>query len=148
MKRKLSLRDLMVFWERSWFNLIHDCSLSPTLIPTSIFLFLKKRFTYFVFGCAGCLLLRGLFSSCEQGPLCSCGAFSELLFAVASLMGTGSRHLGFRSCSAWPQWLQFLGSKSTGSKIVVQGLSCSITRRTWTRDQTCASCIGKWTLYH
>ena len=43
---------------------------------------------------------------------------------------------------------EFLGSKITGSYVVVQGLSCYIARRTWTRDQTCASCIGKWTLYH
>ena len=71
-----------------------------------------------------------------------------LLIAVASLVSTGSRHLGFRDCSAWLQWLQFLGSESTGSKVVVQGLSCYIARRTWTRDQTCASCIAKWTLYH
>ena len=56
---------------------------------------------FFIFGCAGSSLLLGLFSSCSpRAPLCG----------ASLLWGTGSRLMGFRSCSS-----------GVGSR----GLSCS-----------------------
>ena len=54
----------------------------------------------FTFGCAGSSLLHGPFSSCGKQSY-SLGAVHGLLIAVASLLvGTGSRLMGFNSCSS------------------------------------------------
>ena len=66
--------------------------------------FLKFKFYFFIFGCAGSSLLHRLFSSSgEWGLLSSCGA-------LASHCG------GFSCCRAWT-----LGH--SGSVVVVHGLS-------------------------
>ena len=51
-------------------------------------------------GCAGSLMLRGLFFSCsEQGKLASCSG-QGLLTVVATLCGMGSRVCGISSCGS------------------------------------------------
>ena len=55
---------------------------------------LKYKTIYFCFGCAGCTLLPGVFSSCSEG--------SYSLVAWASHCGGCSLgHPGFRSCGSW-----------------------------------------------
>ena len=65
------------------------------------FSFFKILFIYFIFGCSGSLLLRGLFSSCgEQGLPCLVG--HGLLISVASrVQSMGSREQGFSICGSW-----------------------------------------------
>ena len=69
--------------------------------PTS--LLKKKKKNLFIFGCAGSLLLRGLFSSGDSALV---GVLRFL-----SLWSTGSRHAGFSNCSTWAQQLQLPGSR-------------------------------------
>ena len=84
----------------------------------------------FSFGCAGSLLLPGLFfSSDEWGLLSSCSAQAS---------HWGERALGcvgFSSCSSWAQQLQ-----PTGLVALWQEVSF------WIRDQTRAPCIGRQNL--
>ena len=91
----------------------------------------------FVFGCAGSLLLRGLFSSCgKEGLLSSCGDW----FSHCS---------GFSCCRA--QSVGCAGSvvaaprpSSTGSVAVAHGLAAAWhVGSSWSRDQTHVSCIGR-----
>ena len=92
----------------------------------------------FSFGCAGSSLLHGLFSSCRGGggPLCGCGA-------------QASHCSGFSRCRAWPLGSVGFRLYSTGSIIVVHGLTGSLTvRSSQIRDQTRVSWIGWWILYH
>ena len=73
-------------------------------------------FIYFVFGCAGSLLLCGLFSSCgEQGLLFIVA--HRLLIAVASLVLL--QNMGFRARR--PQFLRHVSLV-----VVAHGLSCSV----------------------
>ena len=65
------------------------------------------------------------------------------------LQSTGSRCVGFSSCSTWAQqlWLP-------GSRVQVQQLWCTGSVAPWhvgssrTRARTCVPCIGRWTLNH
>ena len=81
--------------------------LSPTTAPVYqavtrqfLYIFLKNLFS-FIFGCAGCLLLRGLFSNCGNGGS-SLVAVLQLLNVVASLV------VDQRTC--WFLQLQRMGS--------------------------------------
>ena len=50
---------------------------------------------------------------------------------------------------AWPSAVVAPGLQSTGSAVMVHGLSCSMAQgSSWIRDQTCVSCTGRWLLYH
>ena len=62
--------------------------------------FKKKKCMYlFVYGCAGSLLLCGLFSGAANG---GSSLVAGLLTAVASLLG----HAGFRACRMWARKLR------------------------------------------
>ena len=55
----------------------------------------------FIFGCAGSLLLCGLFSSwVEQGLLSSCGALTSGCDGVSCCRACALGHAGFSSCGA------------------------------------------------
>ena len=100
-----------------------------------------------------------LFSSCgEPGLLPSCISQGFSLRWLLLLLSTGSRALGL-------QWFRRVGSavaapsSSTGSIVVVNGLSCPVSRgmglaslchveSSWTRDRTRVPCIGRWILNH
>ena len=76
------------------------------------------KFYLFIFGCAGFLLLCGLFSSCEQGLLSNCSAWASYCS-------------GFYCCGAWA--LECAGFSSCNSQAlehrlnsVAHGLSCSM----------------------
>ena len=76
---------------------------------------------WLLFGCAGSLLLHGVFSSCNKQGLfsvCSAWAFNCRGFSLQSM---GSRHVN--SVVVAP------GIQSTGSVVLAQGLSCL--RSTW-----------------
>ena len=64
-----------------------------------------------------------------------CTSFS-LLWPVL-LWSTGSRCVGFSSCSTWAQWLWLTGL------VALRNMGSS-----WTRDQTHVPCIGRWILNH
>ena len=70
-------------------------------------------------------------------------AVHRLLIAVASLVA--ERRLWGEQASA----VVVLGLSSTGSVVMVRGLSCSMACGIFqTRDQTHVSCTGRWILYH
>ena len=107
----------MTIFSFSW-----SCTLShPPQVPF-LPLVLHVRFvSFFLFSCAGSLLLQGLLSSCrEQGLLCI--SVPGFPIAVASLvveLSTRVSHrCGFSGCDSWPL-------QSTGSVVVLNGLSCS-----------------------
>ena len=96
---------------------------------------------FFFFGCAGSLLLQGLFSSCgKQGLLPSCSVWA-------------SHYSGFSCCR-----VQSLGQRA--SVVVVRELEStgSLWRKglvapghmgsSQTRDRIRVSCIGRQLLYH
>ena len=58
----------------------------------------------FIFGCAGSLLLHGLFFSCSEWRLLS--SFGEQVSHRDGFSYSGAqvlRHMGFSSCSSWAQ---------------------------------------------
>ena len=70
---------------------------------------LKNNFTYFIFGCAGSSLLRGLFSSCwKQELLSSCGMHASHCSGLSCCGARALGLLGFSSCGS-RAWL-FLGT--------------------------------------
>ena len=61
--------------------------------PRSRLLFFKK----FIFGCARCSLLHGLFSSCSKGMPSSCGAQASHFSSFSWSMGSGHGLSSFSS---------------------------------------------------
>ena len=111
-----------------------DCSPHGSMPPYHSF--------FSFFGCAGSLLLRGLFSSCGKwGLLFSCSA-------------QASHCSGFSCCRAWALRARASvgvapGLWSTGSVVWHTGLvapRCVGSSRT--RNGIRVSCIGRWILYH
>ena len=80
-------------------NIVKSLHLGNSGNVCTIRVYIKKEFNVFIFGCAGSLLLVGLFSSfSEWGLLCSCGATSLWCFSC----GTQARgHVGVSSCGPW-----------------------------------------------
>ena len=115
-----------------------------------IYIFFFK-INLFIFDWAGSSLLPGLFSGCRKQVLvCSCGVWASYGsglsccerglqgtcisgIALSGLISCGSQALEPRlnSCGPWVQWLRVwnLGSSQT-------------------RDWTCVSCNGRWTVYY
>ena len=103
---------------------------------------------YFIFGCAGSLLL------CEFSLFSASWGYSvvlvhRLLVASAPLSrAQAPEHAGFRSCCSWARlWSQ--GSRTQAQYLwhtdlaVPQDVGSS-----WIRNQTRVSCIGRQILYH
>ena len=97
---------------------------------------------YFIFGCAGSLLLRRPFSSCsKQGPLSSCNAL--LMWWLLLLWSISSpRTHGLSSCGS-----QALERRLNSCSTQAQLLS-GMWESSQTRDWTLVSCIGRQTLYN
>lgn len=98
--------------------------------------FLKFLFI-FILGCVVSLFLNGLFSSCGEQRLLSRG----------SAQVTNCR--AFSCCEAWAPGRVGSGLATprlhgTGSAVAVHGLTapCCV-GSSWTRDQSCVSCIGQ-----
>ena len=111
---------------------------------------LKFFFIYlFIFGCPGSSMLPGLFSSWgEWVPLCSCGAGVSHCGGFSCCRTWALGHAGFCNCS-------FLALErrlsSCGMYLVLVAWSLVApwyVGSSWTRGQTCVSCIGRWILYH
>ena len=90
----------------------------------------------FIFGCAGSLLLCGLFSSCSlRAAHCSglscCGA--QALWSS-----------GFSSCDAWAQKLQLLDSRTQAQQLCTGLVTPWHVGTSQPRDQSHVSCIGRW----
>ena len=64
-------------------------------------------FNFFIFGCAGSLLLRRLFSSCSEWGCSSLRCTGFLLQWLLLLQSTGSRAPSFSSRSTWAQQLHW-----------------------------------------
>ena len=108
-----------------------------------------KKFSLFIFGCGGCLLLCGPFSSLsKQGLLSRCDTWTShfgaslvvehrLSDAQASALVT--RGLSSRGCRALEPQAQSLWCVGSVAPRDV-GSSC-------TRDQNHVSCTGSWILY-
>ena len=69
-----------------------------------------------------------------------CAGFS--LRWLLLLRSMGSRRAGFSSCGMWAQYLWCTGL------VTPRHVGSSGTRRSWTRDQTRVSCIGRQILHH
>ena len=95
---------------------------------------------YFIFDYSGSSLLHRLFCSCrELGLLFSRGSLCSTGFPLRwfLLWNTGSRHMGFSSCSSWAQQLWCTGLAAPWQ-----------VKSSQTRNQTCVPCIGRWILNH
>ena len=108
-----------------------------------------NNFTYlFIFGCAGCVLMRRLFSSCSEQWLLFI-ALWRLLTAAAFLFFfffsgfSFSRAQAWGHVSMWAQWLRFLGSRAQGPAVVVLRLSCSAACGIFL-DQGLNPCLLHW----
>ena len=96
---------------------------------------------YFLFGHAGSSSLWLPFRSCVSGGYLSVvlGLLNALVCLVQS---AGSRAPRLGTCSSWAQELQLSGS-STGSIVVVHGLSCSAACGVFS-DQGSNPCLLHW----
>ena len=106
------------------------------LIP-AFFFYIKFTLFLTILGLHCCTV----FCSCSElgllfsrGSLCSTG-FPLRWFLL--LWNTGSRHMGFSSCSSWAQQLWCLGLAAPWQ-----------VKSSQTRNQTCVPCIGRWILNH
>ena len=129
-----------------------------TALPFSFFLILL---IYFISGCAGSSLLRGLFSCCGKWGLSfACLGFS--LCWLLLLQSTGSRRVGFinrgtrapwsrhvssraqaRACGTRAWWSRHVGSRACGMRARWSRHAGS----SWTRDRICVSLIGRQILH-
>ena len=104
-----------------------------------------KRYSC-VFGCAGSLWPRGLFSVCgEQNRLSSeaHGLPIDVAFLVAE-RGCA----GFSSCGSGAQWLWFLGSAEQAQELGHTGfVALQHVGSSRIRDQPCVSCIERRILH-
>lgn len=83
--------------------------------------FFQKEKSLFILAMLDLLSLHGLFCSCGERPLSSCGG---LVTAAASPVAErGSRHAGLSSCGTWARQLQFLGSRVQAPVVVVHEFS-------------------------
>ena len=86
--------------------------------------------------------------------LCHCAwAFSSVEWGLLSSCSVSASHCdGFFCCEAWALGTQAQQLQLTGSRAPTQSLGCLglITPQhvasSWTRDQICVPCIGKWIL--
>ena len=103
----------------------------------------EKIIYLFIFGCAGSLLLCGLFSRCgEWGLLSSCSMRSSHCGGFSCCRAGALGHAGLSCCSVWAQQLWYMG--------LVAPCHVESSQR---RDQTHVPCIGsgilnQWTTGH
>ena len=114
------------------------------------FSFCSFSFFIFIFGCAGSSLLYGLVCSWGKRGLLStcsarasrCGGFSCCRAWALGTQDSVAAAGGLGSCSSQAlephtQWLWHTGL------VTLRHMEFS-----WTRDQTCVSCVGRQILYH
>ena len=104
----------------------------------------------FVSGCTGSSLLLGLLSNCsEEGLLLYLWYSGFALHWPLLLQSTCSRAYGLQQLQNMGPVVVDPGFNSTGSVVVVHGLSCSKAYGIFP-DQGSNSClhIGRWILYH
>ena len=97
----------------------------------------------FIFGCAGSLLLCGLFSSCSERQLySSCSARASHCSGFSCCRAETLRCAGLSSCGS--QALERRpNSSSAGGSVALRHVGSSLTR-----DQTHVSCSDRYMLYH
>ena len=103
----------------------------------------------FCYGCAGSLLLCGLFSSCgERGHLSRCVRASHCVgFSCRGAQALGCT--GSRSRHTWAKQSQLPPSTAQAQELAYLGLgTLQNVRSSQIRDRTSTSCIGRWILYH
>ena len=117
--------------------------------------FLIYLFYLFIFGCTGSsLLLAGFLKLQRAGATLHCGARAShcrgfSLRWLLLLRSTGSRHVGFSSCSTRAQQLRLAGSRAQAQQLWCTGPAAprhvgSSRTRAWTN----VPCIGRRALNH
>ena len=97
---------------------------------------------FFFFGHAGSSLLPGFSLVVESGGY-------SLVGVQACCKEQTQEHLDFRSCGMWAHQLQIPGSGAQAQLLWHTGLVApGPVGSSWTRNQTCVSCIGRQILYH
>ena len=99
------------------------------------FSFFNIVFTYLFLPALVFAALHGLFSSCREWGYSLLQSMGFSLQGLLWLQSTGSRHSSFSSCSSWAQQLWHM------SLVALWHVESS-----WTRDQTCIPCTGRWIL--
>ena len=83
-------------------------------------------------------------SRCYFGSRCVSFSLWQLLLWI-----TGSRRMGFSSCSRWTQWLWLLGSRAWAQQLWYMGLvALQHVESSRARDQTRVPHIGRQVLIH
>ena len=84
-----------------------------------------KNIYLFIFGwgfIAGSLLLHGLFSSCDEWGLLSCGVWVSHCSGFSCCRAQALGHMGFSSTGLWPQQWRLLGSGAQTQQLWRMGL--------------------------
>lgn len=106
-------------------------------------LFFKPLINLFAFGCAGSLLLLGLFSDCGKWGYCL------VVVCVVLVAEHGSRGNGLHSYGAWTQQLQLPGFRAQAQQLFCKGLVAP-----WhvgsssDHESSSVFCIDRQILYH
>ena len=104
--------------------------------------FLKYNFIYSFLIALGLHCCTGFSLVVVSGDYSSCSAQASHLCGFSCLRSMGSRALRL-------QQLQLRGSRAQAQQLWHPGfVSPWHVGSSWTRDQTCVSCIGRWILYH
>ena len=99
---------------------------------------------FFFFGCAGSLLLRGLFFSYgEWGLVFSCGVWAPQCSGFSCGRAMGPRCAGFGSRGTQAPELQFSGSRAQAQQLRHTGLAAPRhAGSSWVRDWAQVSCTA------
>ena len=112
--------SLVHLWELLFYNFIYLCLV----------------YSLAMLGPSGCAELSLVAFSRDD---CSCGSRVSLYGGFSCCGAWAVGRLGFGSC----------GSRDLGCRLNSWGLvALQHVGSSWTRDQTCVSCIGRWILYH
>ena len=105
-------------------------------------------FIYFLQYCVGfcCTTVLILFIFVFTGPSLQCMGVFLLRSTGSSGQASAAAARGLSSYSPWAQQLQLPGSRAQTQQLWCTGLVAPHVGSSQTRDQTCVSCIGRWTL--
>ena len=119
-----------------------------------IILLIDWLIDWLIFGCAGSLLLHGLFSSCrERGLLSSCGTWAS---HCSGFSCWGAQTLGHTGFVAGVRGLSSCGFRALEHRLNSCAPRASLLYGMWdlpgygtcVQYRDCVSCTGRRTLYH
>lgn len=105
-------------------------------------------FVLFIWAVLGLRCFESFFQAAVSGGLFFCyGVWTSYCGGFSLFQGMGFRARGLHSPGSWAQELRSC-LQSAGSVVEAHRLSCSVAvELLWTRNRTCAFCIGRWTLH-